>query len=51
MPCAPILPVPCRPLQKPLGAYMFFCADKRAGLKKEFPDLKVSYGTLHGLVA
>ena len=35
---------------------MFFCADKRAGLKKEFPDLKVSNtspqpaGDLHGSI-
>ncbi|KAG1676759.1 hypothetical protein FOA52_005048 [Chlamydomonas sp. UWO 241] len=28
--------------KKPLGAYMFYCADARADMKKEFPDLKVT---------
>jgi len=25
-----------------MGAYMFFCADRRESLKKQFPDLKVT---------
>lgn len=29
-------------LQKPAGAYIFFCQDKRAGLKAEQPDLSAS---------
>mmetsp|Transcript_36416 Transcript_36416/g.81038 ORF Transcript_36416/g.81038 Transcript_36416/m.81038 type:complete len:91 (+) Transcript_36416:153-425(+) len=28
--------------KKPMGAYMFFCAEKREQLKKDNPELKVT---------